>query len=266
MALSGVAGKVPPQDRRWEEGQAQDKDKGGVLTQEAEREGIPALPQETPAVTRGTALSAEKDETATLMERMLEAQKRAKERKDRFKIVKKTNYGELPMEAYARLARARTQGQAGSAAGYARRQIAYLQAQKRQADSVEGPRIQAAINQLQKAVTRAGRKKRELQKEEFTELRRKRLEAKQERGKALALRRELRRRQKLRMIREHGYIKEAEIDDRYQQEMAATRLEYQTQLQNFAGVSGTPAVTAEVSVPAGGTGPVVTGGELDIQA
>lgn len=263
MAVTGVAAKAPAQDRRWEEGQAQDR--GGVPAPEAEREGIPALPRETPAVTRGSSFSSDKDETTTLMERMLEAQKRAKERKDRFKIPKKTNYGEIPMEAYARLARARTQGQAGSAAGYARRQIAYLQAEKRQADSVDGPRIQAAINQLQKAVTRAGKKKRDLQKEEFTELRRKRLEAKQERGKALALRRELRKRQKLRMIREHGYIKEAEIDNHYQQEMAATRLEYQTQLQSFAGVPGAPAVTAEVSGVAGGA-PAVAGGELNIQA
>lgn len=264
MALSGVAGKVPSQDRRWEDGQAQAQTKGAEAAREGEREGIPALPQETPAVTRGTSLSAEKDETTTLVERMLEAQKRAKERKDRFKLPKRTNYGEIPMEAYARLARARTQSQAGSAAGYARRQIASLQAEKRQADSVEGPRIQAAINQLQKAVVRAGKKKRDLQKEEFTELRRKRLEAKQERGKALALRRELRKRQKLRMIREHGYIKEAEIDNRCQQEMAATRLEYQTQLQSFAVVPGTPAVTAEA--PAAGSAPAVTGGELNIQA
>ena len=121
-------------------------------------------------------------------------------------------------------------------------------------------------SQLQKAVTRAGKKKRDLQKEEFTEIRRKRLEAKRERGKALALRRELRKQQKLRMIREHGYIKEAEIDNHYQQEMAATRLEYQTQLENFAGVPGTPVVTSDVAaVPAEGAAAAPVGGELNIQ-
>ena len=204
--------------------------------------GIPPYPQETPAVTRASSLlPKEKDETTTLMERMLEAQKKAKEQKDRFKLPKNTRYGDLPMEAYARLARARTQSQVGAASGYARRQIARLRAEKRQADSVDAPRIQAAINQLQKAVTRAGKKKRDLQKEQFTEIRRKRLEAKQELGKARALRQELRRRQKLRLIREHGYIREAEIDDHSQQQMAATRLEYQTQLESFAGtVPGTP--------------------------
>ena len=204
------------------------------------------------------------------MERMLEAQKKAKEQKDRFKLPKNTRYGDLPMEAYARLARARTQSQVGAASGYARRQIARLRAEKRQADSVDAPRIQAAINQLQKAVTRAGKKKRDLQKEQFTEIRRKRLEAKQELGKARALRQELRRRQKLRLIREHGYIREAEIDDHSQQQMAATRLEYQTQLESFAGtVPGTPvpggaAVAAPVEGAAVSAAPAA-GGELNIQ-
>ncbi len=233
--------------------------------------GIPPYPQETPAVTRASSLlPKEKDETTTLMERMLEAQKKAKEQKDRFKLPKNTRYGDLPMEAYARLARARTQSQVGAASGYARRQIARLRAEKRQADSVDAPRIQAAINQLQKAVTRAGKKKRDLQKEQFTEIRRKRLEAKQELGKARALRQELRRRQKLRLIREHGYIREAEIDDHSQQQMAATRLEYQTQLESFAGtVPGTPvpggaAVAAPVEGAAVSAAPAA-GGELNIQ-
>ena len=166
------------------------------------------------------------------------------------------------MEAYSRLARARTQGQVGSAAGYARRQIAQLKTAKRQADSVDGPRIQAAINQLQKAVMRAGKKKRDLQKEQFAQVRQKRLEAKKELGKARALRAELRKQRSLRRIREHGYIREAEIDDRYQQEMAATRMEYQTQLANFAGtVPGTP-------VPVDGTAvsTAPTGTELNIEA
>ena len=233
--------------------------------------GIPPYPQETPAVTRASSLlPKDKDETTTLMERMLEAQKKAKEQKDRFKLPKNTRYGDLPMEAYARLARARTQSQVGAASGYARRQIARLRAEKRQADSVDAPRIQAAINQLQKAVTRAGKKKRDLQKEQFTEIRRKRLEAKQELGKARALRQELRRRQKLRLIREHGYIREAEIDDHSQQQMAATRLEYQTQLESFAGtVPGTPvpggaAVAAPVEGAAVSAAPAA-GGELNIQ-
>ncbi len=235
--------------------------------QSAGESGVPAFPQETPAVTRGgSSLSSladdEKDATLTLLERMMEAQKKAKEQKDRFKLPQKTNYGEIAMEAYSRLARARTQGQVGSAAGYARRQIAQLKTAKRQADSVDGPRIQAAINQLQKAVMRAGKKKRDLQKEQFAQVRQKRLEAKKELGKARALRAELRKQRSLRRIREHGYIREAEIDDRYQQEMAATRMEYQTQLANFAGtVPGTP-------VPVDGTAvsTAPTGTELNIEA
>ena len=239
--------------------------------QSAGESGVPAFPQETPAVTRGgSSLSSladdEKDATLTLLERMMEAQKKAKEQKDRFKLPQKTNYGEIAMEAYSRLARARTQGQVGSAAGYARRQIAQLRAAKRQ-DSENAPRIQAAINQLERAVVRAGRKKRELDQEQLTEARSRRLEEGKELKKAQTLRQELRRRQRLRMIRERGYIKEAEIDNRCQQEMAATRAQYQASLEGLSGVPGNPlSAQATGGAPAASTGEAAPAPELSIQA
>ena len=170
------------------------------------------------------------------------------------------------MEAYARLSRARTRSQVGAAAGYARRQIAQLRAAKRQ-DSENAPRIQAAINQLEWAVVRAGRKKRELDQEQLTEARSRRLEEGKELKKAQTLRQELRRRQRLRMIRERGYLREAEIDNRYQQEMAATRAQYQASLEGLSGVPGNPlSAQATGGAPAASTGEAAPAPELSIQA
>jgi len=229
---------------------------------------IPAQPRETPAVvySGSSSLSGERDdEAATLLERMIEAQKKAKEQRERFKLPRNTNYGDRPIEAYARLSRARNQSQVSAAAGYARRQIAQLRAAKRQ-DSENAPRIQAAINQLERVVSRAGRKKRELQREQLTEARSRRLEEKNELRRAQTLRQELRRRQKLRVIRERGYVKEAEIDDRFQQQMAVTRMEYQSQLENFANVPGAPVPAAAQAAGEAAPAPAPGGGELDIQA
>lgn len=213
-----------------------------------------------------TPAEAKKDADLSLMERMIEAQKKAKERKDRFKIPKNTRYGDYPIEAYARLARARSQMDVNAASGYARRQISQLQAAKRQ-DTENAPRIQAAINQLQKAVMRAGKKKRDIQREGLTEARRRRMVAKRQLREAQVAKQELRKRQKLRMIREHGYIREAEIDDRFQAQMAQTRMEFRTQLENLAGSTDSAAVRAqyEAQLAADGAAPAAAP-ELSIEA
>ena len=207
------------------------------------------------------------EDTPTLMERMIEAQKKAKEQRDKFRIPKNTRYGDRAIEAYARLSRARRQSDVSAAASYARRQIAQLKIAKRQ-DDENAPRIQAAINQLQKAVVRAGKKKRDLNREELTEARRRRAAEKDQTAEAYRLRQELRRRQKLRMIREHGYIREAEIDERHQQQMAATRAEFRSQLENLAGSTGDPAVKAQYAaqMAADGTAPAPTPPEISIEA
>ena len=153
-----------------------------------------------------------------------------------------------------------------AASGYARRQISQLQAAKRQ-DTENAPRIQAAINQLQKAVMRAGKKKRDIQREGLTEARRRRMVAKRQLREAQVAKQELRKRQKLRMIREHGYIREAEIDDRFQAQMAQMRMEFRTQLENLAGSTDSGAVRAqyEAQLAADGAAPAVAP-ELSIEA
>ena len=240
---------------------------GGLEQQEGQTLSLEDQAAQLQPVRQNDAAGLPQEDTPTLMERMIEAQKKAKEQRDKFRIPKNTRYGDRAIEAYARLSRARRQSDVSAAASYARRQIAQLKIAKRQ-DDENAPRIQAAINQLQKAVVRAGKKKRDLNREELTEARRRRAAEKDQTAEAYRLRQELRRRQKLRMIREHGYIREAEIDERHQQQMAATRAEFRSQLENLAGSTGDPAVKAQYAaqMAADGTAPAPTPPEISIEA
>ena len=136
------------------------------------------------------------------------------------------------MTAYAKLARARTAGDVDAASGYARRQIAQFQSAKH-SDSDNAQRIEAAIRQLRKAVNRAGKKKRELSQEKLSALRQKRLERERRTREAQRLRHQLRTRQTQRVIRESGYLREAEIDNRFQEQLSATRMEIRQQMQDL---------------------------------
>ena len=240
---------------------------GGLEQQEGQTLSLEDQAAQLQPVRQNDPAGLPQENTPTLMERMMEAQKKAKEQRDKFRIPKNTRYGDRAIEAYARLSRARRQSDVSAAASYARRQIAQLKIAKRQ-DDENAPRIQAAINQLQKAVVRAGKKKRDLNREELTEARRRRAAEKDQTAEAYRLRQELRRRQKLRMIREHGYIREAEIDERHQQQMAATRAEFRSQLENLAGSTGDPAVKAQYAaqMAADGTAPAPTPPEISIEA
>lgn len=240
---------------------------GGLEQQEGQTLSLEDQAAQLQPVRQNDPAGLPQEDTPTLMERMIEAQKKAKEQRDKFRIPKNTRYGDRAIEAYARLSRARRQSDVSAAASYARRQIAQLKIAKRQ-DDENAPRIQAAINQLQKAVVRAGKKKRDLNREELTEARRRRAAEKDQTAEAYRLRQELRRRQKLRMIREHGYIREAEIDERHQQQMAATRAEFRSQLENLAGSTGDPAVKAQYAaqMAADGTAPAPTPPEISIEA
>lgn len=239
---------------------------GGLEQQEGQTLSLEDQAAQLQPVRQNDPAGLPQEDTPTLMERMIEAQKKAKEQRDKFRIPKNTRYGDRAIEAYARLSRARRQSDVSAAASYARRQIAQLKIAKRQ-DDENAPRIQAAINQLQKAVVRAGKKKRDLNREELTEARRRRAAEKDQTAEAYRLRQELRRRQKLRMIREHGYIREAEIDDRFQAQMAQTRMEFRTQLENLAGSTDSAAVRAqyEAQLAADGAAPAAAP-ELSIEA
>ena len=202
----------------------------------------PAVPQQSVPVQQeqeslAEALKREQDGQPDLAEMMKEAQEKAAEvAKQRDDLLKKTKssrrYGDAAIIAYSKLARARSLGDVDAASGYARRQIARLRAAKR-SDGENADRIQAAINQLQKAVNRAGRKKRELTQEKTSAAKQVRLEKEKRLREAKRQRHELRRRQAQRVIRESGYLREAEIDNRIQNQLAASKLELRNQMQEL---------------------------------
>ena len=155
-----------------------------------------------------------------------------------------TRYGDAPLEAYARLARARSTAQVNSATGYARRRLAQFKTALH-TDSENSARIKAAISQLQKAVNRGERKKKELNQERLTELRRAKAAKEEEKEKEKLLRQEIRRRKSQRMVRESGYLREAEVSDRLAAHLTATQMELRQQAQSL-----TASTTASVEAAA----------------
>ena len=103
----------------------------------------------------------ERNQTASAIPEMIrDAKEKLETHRDQLSKLSKAaapRYGDAPMEAYARISRARTPSQAGSAAGYARRRLIQLKAAAR-ADPDHADQIKAAVNQLEKAVGRANRK------------------------------------------------------------------------------------------------------------
>lgn len=241
---------------------------GGLEQQEGQTLSLEDQAAQLQPVRQNDPTGLPQEDTPTLMERMIEAQKKAKEQRDKFRIPKNTRYGDRAIEAYARLSRARRQSDVSAAASYARRQIAQLKIAKRQ-DDENAPRIQAAINQLQKAVTRAGKKNRELDREKLAESRQKKLEAEHRTRQAQRERLELRRKQAARMLRESGYVREAEIDKRMQSHIAATQAELRNQAQSLsAAFQPSPEAVAQeyAAVQASAAPEAVAGGGLDLQA
>jgi len=185
------------------------------------------------------------DDAPTLWESMQEVRKKAEEQREKYKIPRNgAQYGSASVLAYARLARAKRPAEVTAAAGYARRRIFQLKAAKRQ-DSDNAKQIQAVINQLEKAVSRAGKKKRDLQREQISEARRKKLEAERQRQKALRLQQQLQRTKTARMLRESGYIREAEIDNRLHAQLAQTEMNLRAQAQSLSAAMA-PATDAAI--------------------
>ena len=149
------------------------------------------------------------------------------------KLTKVTpRYGDAPLEAYARISRARTPAQAGSAAGYARRRLVQLESAAR-SDPDHADQIRAAINQTKKAVSRANRKKLELNREQLSRARMKRMAREKKRREEQRIRQELRRSQSMRAIREAGYFKETDIANRFAGQLAATKMELRQQAEQL---------------------------------
>ena len=224
----------------------------------------PQAPQTQAAVSKektgGTSGTTEK----SLYEMMRDAQEKIGAHKDQLKAAKpRVQYGDAPLLAYSRLARAKNRAQVNAAAGYARRQIARLKAAK-YTDSDNAKQIQAAINQLQKAVTRAGKKNKDLEREKLAETRRVKLEKENRTRAAQRERQELRRKQAARMIRESGYIREAEVDKRMQAYMASTQAELRNQAQALsAAYQPSPEAVAQGYAATGTDIPTT---EIDLQA
>ncbi len=200
-----------------------------VSGQNVSGQGVPQEEQQALA----DSLKEQEEDQKTLIEMMKEAKEQAAEREKMFKLPKNSRrYGDATIMAYSKLARARSLGEVDAASGYARRQIAQLRAAKR-SDADNADRIQAAINQLQKAVNRAGRKKREISQEKLAAKRQARLEKEKRTREAKRLRQQLKTRQTQRMIRESGYLREADVDNRLQDQLAASRLEMRQQMQEL---------------------------------
>ena len=105
------------------------------------------------------SMKKQEKHTSSLTEMIRDAKDNADAQREKFKLAKTTpRYGDAPLEAYARISRARTPSQAGSAAGYARRRLVQLQAAQR-SDPDHADQIKAAVSQLKKSVGRANKKK-----------------------------------------------------------------------------------------------------------
>lgn len=190
-------------------------------------------------------LSQKEEEGKTLVEMIQEAQEKADAQREAMKLPKSsTRYGDAPLEAYARLARAKSYADVNSASGYARRRLAQFKTALR-TDSENSAKIKAAISQLQKAVNRGEKKKRELDRERLTEIRRKKAAKEDKHEQEQRLRQELRSRRSQRMIREFGYMREAEISDRLATQLTATQMELRQQAQELAA-SATASMEAAV--------------------
>lgn len=179
------------------------------------------------------SLKKQEESRASLTEMIRDAKEKADAQREKFKLAKVTpRYGDAPLEAYARLSRARTPSQAGSAAGYARRRIAQLESAQR-SDPDHADQIKAAVGQLKKAVSRANRKKLELNREQLALARQKRMARENKRREEQRIKQQLRRAQSMRAVRESGYFQEADIANRFADQISATKMELRLQAQQL---------------------------------
>ena len=139
-----AAGMAAPQPN-WV--QEQDAAENDVLAEGSENGDIDVIQ---------SMLKEQEEQSKSLAEMIDAAQKKAAEQREALKLPKSnTRYGDAPLEAYARLARAKTTAQVNAASGFARRKLFQLKAALG-SDSENAPTIRGAINQLQKSINRAG--------------------------------------------------------------------------------------------------------------
>lgn len=197
-----------------------------------------------------SALDQTDEDSRSLAEMIKEAQERTDAHREALKRMPKGNarYVDAPLEAYARLARAKTASQVDAASGFARRRIAQLRGSLH-LDSENAAKIKSAINQLQKAVNRGAKKKRDLNREHLIKLRKVRSrEAERRRDLELA------RRRTQRIIRESGYMKEADIAGRLAAQLTETQMELRSQAQSLSGATSLEAAVQQYAAEAASTG------------
>ena len=211
------------------------------------------------------SMKKQESQATSLTEMIQDAKEKADAQREKFKLAKVTpRYGDAPLEAYARISRAHTPSQAGSAAGYARRRLVQLESAAR-SDPDHADQIKAAASQLRKAVGRANRKKLELNREQLSRARMKRMARENKRREEQRIKQELRKNQAMRAVRESGYFRETEIANRQADALTATKMELKAQAEQLgravytsvdaamqgysSAVQTAEAVSAPVSMP-----------------
>lgn len=198
------------------------------------------------------SLKKQEESRTTLHEMIQDAKEKANDQREKFKLAKATpRYGDAPLEAYARLNRAKTQSQVSSAAGYARRRLVQLEAAQR-SDPDHADQIRAAVSQLKKAVSRANKKKLEISREQLARARQKRAAQEQRTQEAYRLRRELQHKQTMRKLRESSYFRETDIANRFANQLTATKMELKAQAEQL-GISARAAMDAAMQGYSEGT-------------
>ena len=188
------------------------------------------------------SLKKQEESRTTLHEMIQDAKEKANDQREKFKLAKATpRYGDAPLEAYARLNRAKTQSQVSSAAGYARRRLVQLEAAQR-SDPDHADQIRAAVSQLKKAVSRANKKKLEISREQLARARQKRMMRENKRREAQRIKQELR--QAMRAVRESGYFRETEVANRQADQLTATKMELRAQAEQLGAAAQTSLDTA----------------------
>lgn len=223
---------------------------GGVSSEAAAEgqslaEALSAAQQEADAASKSllAGLSEKDDKAKTLVEMMKEAREEAEALRKKFTLPKNgSRYSMAAVQAYAKLSRARSQADVSAAASYARRQLIQCKNALRQ-DPDNSQRIQAAVRQLQSAVARASRKKRDLETERLDEVRRTNALRRKEKKKAAQLKNQLNRKRISRALRENGYLNGAVMDGMQQAQIAKARAEQQEAFDKVAG-SGNSTVSA----------------------
>lgn len=244
MSVFGATLAAPQQERTRE----QSADEAAVPSVESKEES--AL---------GSLLSQGREEQKTLAEMIQDAQEKAEAQREAMKLPKdSTRYGDAPLEAYARLVRAKSRSEVDRASGYARRRLAEFKSALR-TDSENSAKIRAAISQLQKAINRGEKKKRELDRERLTEARQKRAAKEDRKEKERLLRQELRRRRGQRAMRESSYMQEAEISDRLATQLTATQMELRQQAQELSASASLESAVQQYAAASAAPAPAEAG-------